>query len=277
MALDQSRFGTRISLSDRFSMVRKEAAKRSIVVNPSVDASPTVPRNGNKVMKDFNGTYTRADRPSAILQQGSERNKRLVYQMALAPSVLAEINQSYEPQIRAQLPPLIYQKPPMRSPAVYRPPVAQSNLRQSQLVAPQQKKNIKQRLGGTSGGGAIGGRISIKYRLGVKRTPVTQRIGLPKVAPTGTQNKNRNIVRNGNQMRLKNTMAFKKKNFVPKFNQMNVKQNGTKALRGNKPIGRKPVPSKPVTAAQLDSDLDVYMRNTKGFLNNDLDVYMAQV
>lgn len=78
-------------------------------------------------------------------------------------------------------------------------------------------------------------------------------------------------------MRLKNTMAFKKKNFVPKFNQMNVKQNGTKALRGNKPIGRKPVPSKPVTAAQLDSDLDVYMRNTKGFLNNDLDVYMAQV
>lgn len=183
MALDQSRFGTRISLSDRFSLVRKEAAKRSIVVNPIID-SPSIPRNGSKVMKDFNGTYTRADRPSATLQQGSERNKRLVYQMALAPSVLAEINQTYEPQIRAQLPPLIFQKPQMRSPfsAVYRPPAAQ--VQQKILAASQQKKNIRQRLGAGSSR-ANGGRISIKQRLGVKRIPITQRIGLPKVVPTG--------------------------------------------------------------------------------------------
>lgn len=135
-------------------------------------------------MKDFNGTYTRADRPSATLQQGSERNKRLVYQMALAPSVLAEINQTYEPQIRAQLPPLIFQKQPTRNPyaAVYRPPAAQTQ--QKVLTAPQQKKSIRQRLGAGSNG-VTGGRVSIKQRLGVKRTPIAQRIGLPKNVPTG--------------------------------------------------------------------------------------------
>lgn len=75
-------------------------------------------------------------------------------------------------------------------------------------------------------------------------------------------------------MSIKNKVVFKKKNFAPKFNQTN--QNGAKAvLRGNKPAGRKPVPSKPVTAAQLDNDLDGYMRNTKGYLNTDLDAYMA--
>lgn len=75
-------------------------------------------------------------------------------------------------------------------------------------------------------------------------------------------------------MRIRNKVVFKKKNLVLKFNQMN--QNGAKVLRGNKPAGRKPVPPKPVTASQLDNDLDGYMRKTKGYLNTDLDAYMAQ-
>src|SRR5699024_3695566 len=93
MSVDYTRFGTRISLSDRFALIRKEAAKRAIVMNPTIDSpAQQLPRdNFNKVMKNFNA-INRADRPSAALQQGSEKNKRLVYQMALAPSVLAEIN-----------------------------------------------------------------------------------------------------------------------------------------------------------------------------------------
>lgn len=158
MALDYSKFGTRISLSERFAIIRKEAQKRSILVNPSIDTpKPALP---NKNVKNFNGTFSRADRPSAALQQGSDRNKRLVLQMAIAPSVLAEINQSYNPQIRAQIP-NISQNPQLR----------------------KQPRNVRQRLG------AIQNRNiptrSVKSRLGIKRTPVSQRIGIKPTPQSG--------------------------------------------------------------------------------------------
>ena len=77
---------------------------------------------------------------------------------------------------------------------------------------------------------------------------------------------------NGNQMRAKNNVTFKRKNAITK---LRPNQN----LRGNKPRNgvRKPLPTrKPVTADQLDQDLDGYMAKTKGFLNAELDAYMSQ-
>lgn len=85
-------------------------------------------------------------------------------------------------------------------------------------------------------------------------------------------NRGRNI--NGSQPRVTNKVAFKRKGPVPRANQN---------LRGNKPITarkslpvRKQLPVGKPTAAQLDHDLDGYMKKTKGKLNAELDAYMAQ-
>lgn len=87
-------------------------------------------------------------------------------------------------------------------------------------------------------------------------------------------NRGRNI--NGSQPRVTNKVAFKRKAPVPRAR---ANQN----LRGNKPITarkslpiRKQLPVGKPTAAQLDQDLDGYMKKTKGNLNAELDAYMAQ-
>lgn len=174
MAMDYSRFGTRISLSDRFALIRKENLKRANTVAPVTDTQQQAPRDANRPMKNFNSTVSRSDRPSAALEQGSERNKRLIYQMAVAPSVLAEINHTYEPQIRAQLPVLL-QPSIMRNNALYKPAAAQA--------VPAQR-GVRQRLGLAQNGH----KVSIKSRLGVKRKPISQRIGLPKLAAPSNGN-----------------------------------------------------------------------------------------
>lgn len=179
MAMDYSRFGTRISLSDRFALIRKETLKRANTVAPVIDTQQQAPRDANRPMKNFNSTVSRGDRPSAALEQGSERNKRLVYQMAVAPSVLAEINHTYEPQIRAQLPvllqPSIMRNNALYNNALYKPAAAQA--------VPVQR-GVRQRLGLAHNGH----KVSIKSRLGVKRKPISQRIGLPKLAASSNGN-----------------------------------------------------------------------------------------
>lgn len=304
MSVDYTRFGTRISLSDRFALIRKEAAKRAIVVNPTIDSpAQQLPRdNFNKVMKNFNA-INRADRPSAALQQGSEKNKRLVYQMALAPSVLAEINQSYEPQIRTQLPTKLMMHSAATPQSIYRPPPLSVGATNLTPVPSQQKRimNIRQRLGpGAQNGVHASSNSNVKSRLGIKRKPIDQRLSLPLKSPSNgvwfyytdltvliitlnyfflylgiANNRMGRNLNNGNQLRPKNTVAFKRKSLPAKL----TPGKGIRNLRGSKPPlnGRKSTPTqKPVTAEQLDDDLDVYMRKTKGYLNADLDAYMSQ-
>src|SRR5699024_10925182 len=82
-----------------------------------------------------------------------ERNRRLVLQMANQSSVLAEINQTMQPQSAT---PLYTQMPPASQPHT--------------RVAP--KPSIKQRLGQTP--------RSIKNRLGPIKKPIAERLGTVK-------------------------------------------------------------------------------------------------
>jgi len=256
MAVNYSQVGTRMSLSQRFSLIRKDNQQRSIGVNPTVSTTQAP----SATFKNFSGTVAHSDRPSAALGPGSDRNKRLILQMAMQPSVLNELgvyNPAYNPQIQAQIP--------------YIPHVPQvpQQLRALQLNSPQQQQGIRQRLGqGRIQNGNNTAKKSIKSRLGVKRIPISQRIG---VKPIQSDQKNLNV---NNRLRARNTVPFKKKPQNGKINQFKA------ANKFNvKPI-RKPAPRAPVrkvTAEQLDQDLEGYMRKTKGFLNADLDAYMSQI
>lgn len=86
--MHSSKIGTRMSLNDRFKMIRQEQQKREIIVNPLIES----PQNlTTREKKNFHNTVSRADRPAALLFQGSERNRRLVLQMASNAALMDEI------------------------------------------------------------------------------------------------------------------------------------------------------------------------------------------
>lgn len=90
MSVDLSRFGTRLTLNERFALLRKDSKKRSVMTQETIGS----PRYGNAQMDRFDKfAGTVRDRPSAELHQGSEKNRRLVLEMASQPSVLAELSQ----------------------------------------------------------------------------------------------------------------------------------------------------------------------------------------
>lgn len=157
--MNRSKVGTRITLSDRFKLIRQEQQTRKIMVNPSIE-SPS--EQFVRPMKNFNSTVSRDDRPRAILQQGSERNRRLVLQMATNSQLMQELQQN--PQMFVNL-----------------PIVQQAN--NTSIINNKRMANtpsVRARLGLRSGnsirrnGNVVTG--SIKNRLG--RKPIAQRLGL---------------------------------------------------------------------------------------------------
>lgn len=252
MASKPNGFGTRISLSERFSLIRKEVQKQSILVNPTVDNQQNNPVG---LMKNFNGTVARSDRPLAALEQGSERNRRLILQMARTPNIMAQLSSNYD-SFNSQFAQRI-------------PQISEPNI--------NQVKSIKQRLGATPNENSPA-KGNIRSRLGIKRTPINQRIGLSQSQKNG----------NSVQLQQRNNVQFKRKGQIqtPKIkNQFRASIGGRRASFGARQLsqssprkrnsisGRR---NKSFSAEQLDNDLDVYMQNTRSSLNADLDTYMSR-
>ncbi|KAI7691467.1 hypothetical protein SSS_09553 [Sarcoptes scabiei] len=80
--------GTRMTLSDRFKLIRQEQQNRKIMVNPLIE-SP----NPDRVMKNYLNTVSDFGRPSAVLRKASERNRKLALQMANNVALMNEFNQ----------------------------------------------------------------------------------------------------------------------------------------------------------------------------------------
>ena len=160
--MDRSKVGTRITLSERFKLIRQEQQTRKIMVNPSIE-SPG--EQLARPMKNFNGTVSRNERPRAILQQGSERNRRLVLQMATNTQLMEEL-QNQNTKMFVNLP-IVQQQANNNNLAI-------NNKRAANIPS------VRARLGLRSGnsirrnGNLVTG--SIKNRLG--RKPIAQRLGL---------------------------------------------------------------------------------------------------
>ncbi|OTF77765.1 proteasome subunit alpha type-2-like protein [Euroglyphus maynei] len=195
--MNRSKVGTRITLSDRFKLIRQEQQTRKIMVNPSIE-SPS--EQFVRPMKNFNSTVSRDDRPRAILQQGSERNRRLVLQMATNSQLMQELQQN--PQMFVNL-----------------PIVQQAN--NTSIINNKRMANtpsVRARLGLRSGnsirrnGNVVTG--SIKNRLG--RKPIAQRLGLaqtPKInGRINLRNRTNGFI--ANNIMHKSTHVFKSKNVV---------------------------------------------------------------
>ena len=145
MAVDFSRFGTRITLNERFALIRKEVQKRAIHVNESIDFT------NNRRQKDYN-SYNQTlshDRPSAELRQGSEKNRRLVLQMASQPSVMSELHNFY----------------PNNNVHIMPSPI---------LPTPVQTNNVKQRLGALTSAPLSAPKQNVKARL--SKVPIHRRL-----------------------------------------------------------------------------------------------------
>ncbi|KAH9518135.1 hypothetical protein DERF_008732 [Dermatophagoides farinae] len=233
--MDRSKVGTRITLSDRFKLIRQEQQTRKIMVNPSIE-SPS--EQLVRPMKNFNGTVSRNDRPRALLQQGSERNRRLVLQMATNAQLMEELQQNTKMFVnlpivqQANNTPIINNKRMANKPSILN------------RIGLQSSNSIRRN------GNSVTG--SIKNRLG--RKPITQRLGL---AQTLKSNRRINL-QNQTKVMRQPTRIFRSKN---RPINMNI-GSSNRRIRGGRQVSRKNNNSR-VTAESLDQDLDSYM-NTAG-------------
>nr|XP_027203251.1 uncharacterized protein LOC113797119 [Dermatophagoides pteronyssinus] len=241
--MDRSKVGTRLTLSERFKLIRQEQQTRKIMVNPSIE-SP-----GEKLarpMKNFNGTVSRNERPRAILQQGSERNRRLVLQMATNTQLMEELkNQNTKMFVNL---PIVQQQANNNNLAI-------NNKRAANIPS------VRARLGLRSGnsirrnGNLVTG--SIKNRLG--RKPIAQRLGLAQTLKSSgrinLQNRTNGFITNNSNMR-RGTQVFKSKNRPMNIVNNRVPRNrirniGQRIIRKNKNNNQR------VTVESLDQDLDL--------------------
>lgn len=154
MSFDFKRFGTRITLSERFAIIRNEALKQAATANHSLETNLTP----NVAKKTANGTFPPVNRPQALLTAGSERNRQLVLKMDKQASVLQGNNNRTENNIRQDS------------------HLVKTNSTPTNRPKTVPRVNVKQRLGiQTPGITPAISKSTIRNRLG--KIPINQRIG----------------------------------------------------------------------------------------------------